>query len=1009
MYKLKDKVNAEIVFRPSYVMVLLLNIILLMKYKILPIPLHPQYTTVERELDIDERPLQIALDCSTQGLASPKFVFKTSLTRLLENGSVARHAEGFTSYVGSLAAGSVTHSGSSEGGESPRLVKGLSTNLEADSVGSEISLSSEKSSHSLQKSTSSIPSKSKKVVSHTLSNHETSLTPTLSPAHALKVQDCASPTSSRKSSRPKSVMSSFITRSLRVRKKSKQTPIPVEETSPPRNEGMESKTNSFSSLVSPLPVERRFTMSTVMHIYYTNANAAQLYKSVLVSEKATTKDVIAQALERYNLKFSDPNDYSLFEVVGRWQDVSHTLPSQQIQLNTRTLGRGTTTPIHAISSPGMRRRMSVEEFVVCYTRELHPMEIPYNAQFYLTSQEGFTRRFDLRLKKSQLQSRSEAENTHKAAEMTKNMSIASEPLFEIPTDSALCIFGETAHRKRATRRNRVTQPILENADISILHSDTSGEGETQPTEEEEEEETESEGVRGRVASPEIPICMNPINPPDFSVLRCSSPDSGVGFHKDQSHPDSAKSSINSEQNAAAAAATPSSSSCSFYSANLTTAFLLSLRLHSPEREFLVHKLVNNRTQLVSSCSSNLLSSNPPQDLMNVVLYHPEFAHCSDPICCVCRRPTKRNTTETNSSEPTNATLLSEYEYTIEMTGDHPASVLLNGHLVTHSARLCHGDLLAVGSTYLFMFQDYASVGNDCIPEYNWRPHHVLRESVSDERSNDSTTPAVVMPASQEPAGFNSSAETLLSCKSGSTGSDISVVVQDTESNIVTVLEPSSFKNGVSSACQEGIETNQNQKGVHSSSQPTQSQVEVAEMEHSPSAKSAVHSHTHAHSLSLDSNPDVFEPDHQSTVKMTSTPLKPSAKSTSSITEGQRNPPRSIRASSSSSSIPSDRKLMFSFHPNEVDELLSYLISRQDPQFTSCKLAPAYILAMCVEYSLRCDGPLGTGRFVKKVVDHIQEVVWVSKCQRLHIHLRCCDNYCTVDFLSGRTLTLLHQS
>ena len=131
------------------------------------------------------------------------------------------------------------------------------------------------------------------------------------------------------------------------------------------------------------------------------------------------------------------------------------------------------------------------------------------------------------------------------------------------------------------------------------------------------------------------------------------------------------------------------------------------------------------------------------------------------------------------------------------------------------------------------------------------------------------------------------------------------------------------------------------------------------------------------SLSLDSNPDVFEPDHQSTVKMTSTPLKPSTKSTSSITEGQRNPPRSIRASSSASSIPSDRKLMFSFHPNEVDELLSYLISRQDPQFTSCKLAPAYILAMCVEYSLRCDGPLGTGRFVKKVVDHIQEVVWVS--------------------------------
>ena len=803
----------------------------------------------------------------------------------------------------------------------------------------------------MRKSTSSLP---KQALSHTLSNHETSLTPT--PTHAVTVQDYASPSSSRKSSRPKFVMSSFITRSLRVRKKSKRTPTPAEETPPPRSEEMEPKTNSFSSLVSPLPVERRFTMSTVMHIYYTNANAAQLYKSVLVSEKATTKDVIAQALERYNLKFSDPNDFSLYEVVGRWQDVSQTLPGQQIQLNTRTLGRG--APMHTISSPGMRRRMSVEEFVVCYTRELDPTEIPYNAQFYLMSQEGFTRRFDLR---SKTQSRPGRENIRKAAETTRNRSIASETLFEIPSDSALCIFGETAHRKRAGRRNRVTQSFPENADITILHSDTSGEGETQPTE--EVEEREGEGGSGRVASPEIPITMNPINPPDFSVLRCSSPDSGVGFHKDQSHPDSAKASVSSEQNAAAAATTLTTSSCTLYSADLTSAFLLSLRLHSPEKEFLVHKLLSNRTQLVSSSSS----MNPLQDSTNVVLYHPEFAHCSDPICCVCRQPTKSDTTETNSCES---------EYTIEITDDRPASVLLNGRSVAYSARLCHGDLLSVGSTYLFMFQDYASISNGCVPEYNWRPHPVLSERTSDERLSDCTTPNGVMPASQVPVGNLSSAETLLSYKSGSSGSDISVVVHDAESNIVTVVKPSNFQNGLSSAHQEGIESNQSRKEVHSSSRPT------AVVEHSPSAKSAVHIRTHAHSLSLDSNPDVFEPDHLFTAKMTSTPLNPSTKSASSMTEGQRNSTRSIRASSSSSSIPSDRKLMFSFHPNEVDELLSNLISRQDPQLTGCKLAPAYILAMCVEYSLRCDGPLNTGKFVKKIVNHIQEVVWVSEFQPL---------------------------
>ena len=72
--------------------------------------------------------------------------------------------------------------------------------------------------------------------------------------------------------------------------------------------------------------------------------------------------------------------------------------------------------------------------------------------------------------------------------------------------------------------------------------------------------------------------------------------------------------------------------------------------------------------------------------------------------------------------------------------------------------------------------------------------------------------------------------------------------------------------------------------------------------------------------------------------------------------------------------------MFSFHATEEDVLLSYLITRPDPQLISCELAPAYILAMCVEYSLRCDGPLAAGRFVKKAANLIQEVVWVRKHQ-----------------------------
>ena len=62
--------------------------------------------------------------------------------------------------------------------------------------------------------------------------------------------------------------------------------------------------------------------------------------------------------------------------------------------------------------------------------------------------------------------------------------------------------------------------------------------------------------------------------------------------------------------------------------------------------------------------------------------------------------------------------------------------------------------------------------------------------------------------------------------------------------------------------------------------------------------------------------------------------------------------------------------------------------------SSCKLAPAYILAMCVEYSLRCNGPVAAGRFVRKASERIQEIIWVSEAL---IYLIVC-MYCERDFL-----------
>ena len=142
--------------------------------------------------------------------------------------------------------------------------------------------------------------------------------------------------------------------------------------------------------------ERRFTMPTVLHIHYSNAKNAQLYKSVLVSENSTTQEVIKQALDRYGMKFVNPSEYVLMEVTGRWETMaSGSLESgleQGLGALVTPLSPGNHTEGKSLSMP------SFEEFVICHTRALSENERPYNVQFFHQPPRGYTRRFELRAK-----------------------------------------------------------------------------------------------------------------------------------------------------------------------------------------------------------------------------------------------------------------------------------------------------------------------------------------------------------------------------------------------------------------------------------------------------------------------------------------------------------------------------------------------------------------------------------------------------------------------------------
>ena len=901
---------------------------------------------------MDEKPLEIALDCSIRGLASPKFILK--ITPPSPGQHSPHHTRRFSSQAGSSSLSNSLGSGVQALGvhfsphhkqKSAKDLDGLSVN----SIGSVHSSTSSKSNKSLlQRSTNSL-AKGKK---HMLSNNDVaSSSPRASPDHLAPALTPTSPSNTRKFSlsSPKSVMSHFITRSLRMRRKSKKSRSGSEDEvlhGEELNSGVE-----VSSLVSPVPSERRFVMSTVMHVYFTDARKTQVYKSVLVSEKATTIEVIKLALERYNMKYCDPLDFCLFEVIGQWQDITQAVTRTRRQ-SELTASNSSTVPASAYSPMANRRPpIAVEEFVTLYAREFRPNETPYSAQFYLVTQEGYSRRFELRWKTTQEDEEREGVDGEHDQVLLK-ASRHHQLGLGFPSENNLCIFGDTVHRKRRSRARtfQLTQQSLDSADstaslilqgdISVLQEDDTAQNEDLLRVEggtEEATEVEKRTLQ-RTANDDVPTALIPVQQPDFQTHTCNSPDSGVAFNKDQQG--STKSSVSSEQQESLGAG--------IHPANVGSAFLLSLRLHNPEKELLIQKLQATRTLLLTrdtnsqpSATKSATTQQPSEEMERIYLHMPADDEPSPvQICCIHRKIQDGSSRRENGFRHLEDDHPHRFEYAIEVL-DTSSSVCINGQMINSSTSLQHGDLLAVGSCHLFMFQDYSSGPNI---DFNWRPFplHPSRASLANKSDgNFVSIPTHGVAQEREENVPYSAAERVLLAESPENdciSRDSSPI--DVGPRMI-IRQSSPAKSGSLSSSLSEIPI--------LISDSLDSAVMLPEIRVTDSLTTF----------------DVFQPDSR---PQNSTPVFSSARS---------NVSRRLRTSSSG--MAKDRKMIFSFSVAEEDTLLDYIVMRQDPSRSQCKLAPSYVLSMCVEFSTKCNGSLAAARFVRKAADCIHDVIWVGKC------------------------------
>ena len=834
------------------------------------------FLVAERELDRAEKPLEIALDCSVKGLSFPSFTLKTSLSLVLQSQNNAKKPSSSCSLAASSQS-SLGHA-SSEGSESPRLIENTPklTNDDHDSLYSFSSAGSAPNYNffthppsrnlglprSLFKSRSQTSTKSPShhktlEQSHSRTSDTSLGSPsTLSPV-VTTPPDNLTPELLRKGGRSKSKVGNFmegVARSLKSKRKTRPAYIYPEE-----ERSIDLSNPQKSPLMSPTMGDRRFSMPAVFHIHYSRAKNAQLYKSVLVSEHSSTLEVIKQALERYGMKFVDPREFSLFEVIGRWEAV---ITDVEAALE-KSLGAVITPSSLDDPLDGKKRLLksapAFEEFVIHYTREMIHDEQPYNVQFFHQVPEGYTRRFELRSKGND-----ETDGT-----------VDKEELLAPTTP----IFGVTSHDKTKSRLNT----SCENVTFSFSSP------------------THAKSTTKEVES------KNSTSVPSFSFMDCSSPDSekelqkGVSIPADYSSTTSDPSKAISQEKETLYPAMP-----------IQNAFLLNLQLTHNDRDFMIYQLTHKKLLITASSDQDKSKTSTDQDCHQMNLHMPGEngltlcdIHIDDKIS-------------------------NHHRYLIE---PHNSKVSVNGTKIDASTELCHGDLLQLGNTHLFIFQDFEQKPTDVdfTWPYRWYP----------TKTSGISTP-VHKPIGEvrdvSPHKPQSSEMLLVDFASH----------HDTE-------QPSSPAKVVFVS-----PTRDDQLDVISRKPlPTVEEVDFNE-EETVEEKHPIPAPSHRIRSYSDSK----------TRRHLSSAPSSSPTSSSFFLKQQHRHANNLEA------FPADRKLMFSYTSAEEDTLLDLLISQLQPTTISFKLGPAYVLAMCIEYNMRCNGRESAGRLACKAVTCIQQVIWV---------------------------------
>ena len=656
--------------------------------------------------------------------------------------------------------------------------------------------------------------------------------------------------------RPKSKVGNFVegvARSFKSKRKPRPTSIYPESAG--QVVGLRG-TNSSAVLptgASPKQLgERRFTMPTVLHIHYSNAKGAQLYKSVLVSEKSSTQEVIKQALDRYGMKSADPTEFLLMEVTGRWETMAssslETGLEQGLGALVTPLSPGNPLDGKTISMPAF------EEFVICHKRALTENERPYNIQFYHQPPPGYTRRFELKSKYDEDEFGTEEETGGDKQLLSKELpgSVPTTPLF-----------GSTSHHKTKTNNRLGSEETLSYSTTSILKDQDN----------EREDET--------IFSASLP---------SLSFLDCTSPDYVL---------ESQTAQANSQSQ------TPS---------------LVNLRLNYNDDELLVYSLTHDKLALTTS----------EHVIMTLQDHHQIKLHVarggSGPILCCLEYNTR------------------EHNYSIE---PYNATISVSGVRVCDKATLQHGDLLQIGDTHLFMYQNFSQPqvgGNNGWP-FSWYPSPVKTTGAS----------------------------TISTSNIGD--------VRDSETNHINPILPQIITTSVHETMIPESQSAVPDSYVTVGEQRYEERYDFSNRKPLPTLREIEHSDEEE----LHNEPD-GRPSYHRTRSYSEGQVK-TVSSPSGSPNRRNNKPSSSsffvrhqKGTASSKNRPSScYSLLFHHLSSNEDSILDLIINEFQPKSVpGFPLAPTYTLALCLEQCLREeDGKKKAGGLMRKAVLSLQQVVCVS--------------------------------